>query len=166
MTSPNFPVPLSVMRSQMEFQELEPYSELMMGELSAQTAPLNHPNGCLGVRLSFGGRSVVYTTDTEHDPSGELDQRIVKLARGADALIYDSMYTEEEYKTRQGWGHSTYNEALRIAEAAQVKRLFFFHHDPEHDDAFLDKQLELFKPRAEALGIELDMAREGLTFTP
>jgi len=165
MTSPNFPVPLSIMRSEISFQELEPRSELMMGALSVRTAPLNHPNGCLGVRLSYGGRSVVYTTDTEHDLSGVLDENIIELARGADALIYDSMYTDEEFTTRVGWGHSTYSEALRIAEAAQVKHLFFFHHDPEHDDTFLDEQLAHYRPQAEALGIEVDMAREGVSFT-
>lgn len=165
MTSPNFPVPLSIMRSEMSFVELEQRAQLMMGELAVQTAPMNHPNGCLGIRLSYQGRSVVYTTDTEHDAGGELDQNVVELARGADALIYDSMYTDEEFSTRVGWGHSTYSEALRIAEAAGVKRLYFFHHDPEHDDAFLDEQLAIYRPQAEALGIQLDMAREGLTFT-
>lgn len=166
MTSPNFPVPLSIMRSQMNFQELDPHSDLMMGALKVQTAPMNHPNGCLGIRLSYAGRSVVYTTDTEHYPEGKIDQNIVNLAQGADALIYDSMYTDEEYQSRIGWGHSTYSEGLRIAKAAKVKRLFFFHHDPEHNDAFLDEQLEIYRPQAEALGIEVDMAREGLTFYP
>lgn len=165
MTSPNFPVPLSIMRSHMDFKELSPHSAFMMGEISARTAPLNHPNGCLGVRLTYGDRSAVYTTDTEHDAGGQLDENVIQLAQGADVLIYDSMYTDEEFKTRVGWGHSTYSEALRIAEAAGVKRLFFFHHDPEHDDAFLDEQLAKYRPQAEALGIEVDMAREGLTFT-
>ena len=164
MTSPNFPVPLSIMRSEMSFTELSPQGEVMMGALKARTTPLNHPNGCLGIRISHQGRSVVYTTDTEHDPSGVIDKRIVELALGADALIYDAMYTDEEYTTRVGWGHSTYREALRVAEAAGVKSLYFFHHDPEHDDDFLDAQLAHYRPQAEAIGVELEMAREGLTF--
>ena len=164
MTSPNFPVPLSIMRSEMSFTELEPQSQLKMGALEARTTPLNHPNGCLGIRLSYQGRSVVYTTDTEHDPSGALDERLVALARGADALIYDAMYTDEEYQTRVGWGHSTYSEALRVAREAGVKALYFFHHDPEHDDDFLDQQLALWLPEAERLGLKLEMAREGHSF--
>jgi ribonuclease BN (tRNA processing enzyme) len=56
------------------------------------------------------------------------------VARGADVLIYDAQYTPEEYKTRVGWGHSTWLEAARCAAAAQVKQLVLFHHDPGHTD--------------------------------
>ncbi|MCY7321867.1 MAG: MBL fold metallo-hydrolase, partial [Phormidesmis sp. CAN_BIN36] len=67
----------------------------------------------------------------------------VYLARDADVLIYDACYTDEEYydlKTPKiGWGHSTWQEALKVAQVAGVKRAVMFHHDPNHDDDFLDQ---------------------------
>ncbi|MCA9539326.1 MAG: MBL fold metallo-hydrolase, partial [Myxococcales bacterium] len=141
MTHPNFPVPLSVMRSELSFHEVKSGEVIDLGSgVTVRTAAMHHPNDCLGLRVEYAGRSLVYTTDTEHDPeSGELDQHVLDLAKDADALIYDSMYTEDEYRNGKiGWGHSTYTEALRIARAAGVRKLFFFHHDPVHDDDFLD----------------------------
>ncbi len=162
MHSPNFPVPLSIMRAQLSFQELTPTSELTLGDARVTTTALNHPNGCLGVRIERNGRAVVYATDTEHHANGALDPNLLALARGADALIYDAMYTDEEYKTRVGWGHSTFSEGVRIAAAAGVRQLLFFHHDPEHDDDFLDRQLAHHRESARAVGVQAEMAREGL----
>ena len=167
MTDPNFPVPLSIMGSDLEFRQLDAGSEIQLSGVTVRTAALRHPNGCLGLRIDADGRSLVYTTDTEHDPdSGELDPNVVDLARGADVLIYDSMYTEAEYRSGKiGWGHSTYAEAMRVARAAGVKQLCFFHHEPTHDDDFLDARL------AEALEItaeddfEVYMAAEGPWYT-
>jgi len=162
MHSPNFPVPLSIMRAHLSFEELTGHSALTLGDARITTAPLNHPNGCLGVRVERQGRAVVYATDTEHLPDGALDPHLLALARGADVLIYDAMYTDEEYKTRVGWGHSTFTEGIRLAAAAGVRQLLFFHHDPEHDDDFLDRQLAHHREVARAVGVQADMAREGL----
>ena len=99
-----------------------------------QAAAAKHPDGCLAYRISAGGRSVVYATDTEHDASGRIDRQLVDLARGADVLIYDAQYTVEEYAGKRGWGHSTAEEGARLAEAAGVGQLVLYHHDPTHDD--------------------------------
>lgn len=66
---------------------------------------------------------------------GQLDQNILRLIEGADVVVYDTTYTEAEYATRVGWGHSTWNEGVKLMEAAGAKRLCLFHHDPDHDDA-------------------------------
>jgi len=87
--------------------------------------------------LEYGGRSVAYITDTEHRP-GKLDPEVFRLVAESDLMIYDSQYTDEEFATRLGWGHSTWQEAVRLAQAAKAKVLVLFHHDPEHDDKFLD----------------------------
>jgi phosphoribosyl 1,2-cyclic phosphodiesterase len=87
--------------------------------------------------LEFGGRSIAFITDTEHVP-GQLDTAVLKLVAGVDLMIYDATYTDDELANRVGWGHSTWEEALRIADAAQVKQVALFHHAPEHDDNFLD----------------------------
>ena len=167
MTDPNFPVPLSIMRSDLSFHEIKARDSVKLADdVVVHTAPMNHPNDCLGLRIEHAGKALVYTTDTEQDPnSGKLDPNVVELARGADVLIYDAMYTEDEYRNgRIGWGHSTYEEALRIGRAAGIKKLFFFHHDPAHDDDFLDDQLR--RARAETVDepLEVFMAREGPSY--
>ena len=164
MTDPNFPVPLSIMRSNLSFHAIVAGDVVQSGPVTIRTMPLNHPGGCLGIRVEHGGAAFVYTTDTEHDAiSGHLDADLVDFARGADALVYDSMYTEAEYRSGKiGWGHSTYSEALRVARAADVRRLYLFHHDPAHDDDFLDARLA--EVRADATDderLDVEMAREG-----
>ena len=78
---------------------------------------------------------LVYCTDIEH---GErIDPRIVALARDADLLIHEGQYTPEELPRYRGWGHSSWTQAVEVAEQAKVKRLIITHHDPDHNDAFL-----------------------------
>jgi len=76
-------------------------------------------------------------SDTEGFP-GKHDAELVSLAKDADLVVYDAMFTEEEIKTREGWGHSTWQRGLRLAEQAGAKQLCLFHHDPSHDDEFMD----------------------------
>jgi phosphoribosyl 1,2-cyclic phosphodiesterase len=99
---------------------------------------LNHPGGATGFRIEHEGSSVAYITDTEHRPPHR-DDTIVELVKDVDLMIYDSTYTDEEFPRYVGWGHSTWQEAIRVADAAGVKRLALFHHDPSHDDEFMDK---------------------------
>jgi phosphoribosyl 1,2-cyclic phosphodiesterase len=100
---------------------------------------LNHPNGgVLNFRVERGGRSIVLATDVEgtSGPTGDL----VELARGADLLIHDAQYTDEEYELfTQGWGHSTWRMATDVAWRAQVRRLVLYHHDPSHDDEAVEE---------------------------
>jgi phosphoribosyl 1,2-cyclic phosphodiesterase len=162
MRSPNFPVPLSIMQATIEFDELTPWCHKQFNHTTLTTAPLNHTNGCLGFRFEFHGKSVVYCTDTEHK-IGQKDENILRLAQGADLFIYDAMYTEQEHLNGKiGWGHSTYEEAMALAQLAQVKKLVFFHHDPEHNDLFLDeKLLEWQQKNAD---FEIEMATEGKVY--
>jgi phosphoribosyl 1,2-cyclic phosphodiesterase len=138
MMAPLFPVPPQVFRARMEYREFKPGETLSPGPgIQLRTATLNHPDGATGYRVDFDGRSVCYLTDTEHVP-GAPDRNILQLIAGADLVIYDSMYTDAEYPTYVGWGHSTWQEGTRLCRAAGVKRLAVFHHDPEHDDDMLD----------------------------
>ena len=86
--------------------------------------------------LDFGGRSVCYVTDTEH-LLGQPDQNVLGLIEGADLVIYDSTYTDEEFPAKVGWGHSTWQEGVRLCQKAGARRLAIFHHDPDHDDSFM-----------------------------
>ena len=137
--------------------------------MSLRSAPLNHPNGATGYRVESGGKSICYITDTEHR-EGSIDQTIVDLCRGADIMVYDSAYTDAEYPSFRGWGHSTWQEGVRIADAAGVGTLAVFHHDPGHDDDFMDgvsRDAAAMRPGTAASGLpRVVVARERMTLAP
>lgn len=144
MNYPNFPVSLNTMGSELAFHDLAEGEAVQYGDAVITNAKLNHPGGVYGYRVEYQGHSVVFATDTEHMP--EPDPKLVALARDADVLIYDAMYTTDEYNgavgiSRVGWGHSTWPEGIKVAKAAGAKKLVLFHHDPEHDDEAI-RQIE------------------------
>jgi phosphoribosyl 1,2-cyclic phosphodiesterase len=105
--------------------------------LGVGTVLLNHPGKAIGYRIEWAGASACYITDTEH-PAHGLDRNLVRFVTGTDIMIYDASFTDEEYQSRVGWGHSTWRAAADLADAAQVGRLVLFHHDPRHDDSTMD----------------------------
>jgi phosphoribosyl 1,2-cyclic phosphodiesterase len=115
-----------------------------------------HPGGANSYRVEDDGKVLVYCTDIEHGES--IDPKIVDFSRDADLLIHDAQYTSEELPQRKGWGHSTWEQAVEVAEQAGAKRLALFHHDPMHTDSFLlhvEKQCQVrFRGSV--------MAREGM----
>jgi len=144
MDYPSFPVQLGQLGSKMAFEDLREGQVLDLdagnGEkLRVTTGRGNHPNGVWAYRLEYGGKVAVYATDTEH--YSVIDPRLLALSKDADVLIYDSQYTPEEYAgasgtgSKVGWGHSTIEEAAKLAKAANVKKLVLFHHDPLQNDA-------------------------------
>lgn len=143
MDNPMFPVPLDAMTAKTTYTDFKAGDsfDLYDGEVHVRTAPLNHPNGSTAYRIESDGKAVVYVTDTEHVP-GETDQNIIDLIQDADLVIYDSTYTEEEFPSKIGWGHSTWNEGVRLCRLANVKRMAIFHHEPDHFDDFMDKVAE------------------------
>lgn len=149
MSAPLFPVTLEIMAAELVFYDFEAGETFEISDkITLKTAPINHPNGATGYRVEYDGKALCYVTDTEHVP-GKLDESILSLIRGADVFIYDSTYTDEEFPRYKGWGHSTWQEGARLADAAAVKTFVAFHHDPSHDDAFMDKvaaSLETMRP--------------------
>lgn len=142
MSNPMFPVPLDAMKSTITFEDFEAGETFDLGpKVKVRTAPLNHPNGATGYRVEFAGKSLCYVTDTEHLPD-EPDENILALVEGTDLMIYDSTYTDSEFPAKVGWGHSTWQEGVRLARAANVKSFAIFHHDPDHEDQFME-QVEL-----------------------
>lgn len=139
MENPTFPVPLTAMRGTLTFEDfLAGDSFEAFSGVTVRTAALNHPNGATGYRIEARSVSVCYVTDTEHRP-GQPDENVLGLIQGADLVIYDSTYTDEEWPEKVGWGHSTWQEGVRLARAAGVKKLVIFHHDPDHTDAFMER---------------------------
>jgi phosphoribosyl 1,2-cyclic phosphodiesterase len=164
MLHPNFPVPLQIMQAQLQFHDLNSGENIQIGEITVENRPLNHPGGAIGYRIGWQDLVVAYATDTEHFLD-RLDDNVLALAENADVLIIDATYTDEEYYHPQtgkvGWGHSTWQEAVKVARAAGVKQLVIFHHDPAHNDEFLDRvavSVNLALPNS-------ILAREGLVLS-
>ena len=169
MDHPSFPVHLSQMAAAMTFHDLTEGQALALegtsgSKIKVTSGAGNHPNGVWAYRVDHDGRSVVYATDTEH--YDQVDPILVKLAANADVLIYDAQYTPEEYTgtagtggPKKGWGHSTFEEAAKLARAANVKRLVLYHHDPmQSDTAVREKERRAREHFAETIA-----AYEGLT---
>ncbi len=161
MDNPMFPVPLSAMQAKMRFEDFDAGMEFnIYDDVHVRTCALNHPNGATGYRIEHKGSSICYITDTEHVP-GKMDQNILGLIEGADVVIYDSTYTEEEFPNRIGWGHSTWNEGVKLCREAGAKSMAIFHHDPEHEDDFIDQLAEDAKAEWDATFA----AKEGMVLT-
>ena len=130
------------MQANLHFWDIKAGEEIKIDDITVETGKLNHPGEAIGYRVNWRGGTAVYITDTEHFPD-RLDENVLRLARNADILIYDSTYTDEEYhcpdSPKKFWGHSTWQEGIKVARAADVKQLVIFHHDPAHDDDFLDR---------------------------
>jgi len=166
MTDPYFPVNMEAMSAHRHFYNLC-NDALAFHDTILRTAQLNHPQGCLGFRLESKGRVLVYATDNEPGDK-TCDRRLRELAEGADVLIYDAQYTPLEYANfKKGWGHSTWREAVNVAQDAGVDHLILFHHDPDHNDNFIDSivhETSRYFPNvlAAAEGMELDIQPQGV----
>ncbi len=177
-----FPVELSQLGADIKYRDVLEGSEDIEGvRISARL--LNHPATALGYRIEADGASLLYLCD--HEPyweslwhseaePGKLesilhdgDRRHAEFMQNADVVIHDAQYTPEEYPAKKNWGHSTWAYVTRIAAAANVKTLFLTHHDPTHDDDFLDRVEASAQELAASLGSPLKVfcAREGFIAT-
>jgi phosphoribosyl 1,2-cyclic phosphodiesterase len=170
MEGPNFPVSLHQLGAQFTYTDITPGSTVAIrdskGAVSAKVSCVQgrHPNGVLVYRIDDlrTGKALVYATDTEHYPE-RMDAAIAELAKDADLLIYDGMYTPEDYEAKyKGWGHSTWEKGFQLARHAGVKKYVVFHHDPNHGDDFLEKyETEVQeKCRKENPSLDVAFARE------
>lgn len=162
MQSPVFPLTLKDMVSQINFHDFTA-GETLKDEafskagITIHTLPLNHPDRATGYRLEYQGKSVCYITDVEHRDA-VLDEALLGFIKGTDIFIYDCTFDDRDYPNYKGWGHSTWQHGVRLANAAGVKEFVAFHHDPEKNDEALDKQageLQALRPSAR-------IAKEGL----
>ena len=152
--------------------------EINIGDVTVRSATQEHPGGSYAFSFEREGKKVVYATDNELDlwledpelPLREPDklrplpQDFVSFVRGADLLIADGQYTDEEYPRKKGWGHPRASTLVDLAIQAQVRQLAIFHHDPMHTDSMVDEKIDNCRMRAERLGVPLVIfgAREGL----
>lgn len=137
MREPWFPIEISMCRAALLSRDFHSGDVLRpMPGVTIRTGSLNHPGGCIGYRVEFEGRSVALISDTEH-VEGVLDPTILQLIDRADLVIYDAAYTEEELPRKKGFGHSTWQQGVKLCKAAGARKLALFHHDPFRNDAGL-----------------------------
>lgn len=158
-----FPVNLDQMGASIDFRELQSGAFLNLDDgITVKTLQNHHPGGSLSYRFDYDGCSCCYMTDTEHYPEPNHSQ--IGFAQGADVVIYDSNFTEAEYEgtantpSRKGWGHSTWQEGIKLAKAAGAKKLVLFHHANYRTDADM-REIEL---QAQKHYSDLLAAREGM----
>ncbi len=142
-----FPITLKEFAARVYFRDLRE-EVLDIGNVTVSTMLLSHPGVCLGYRVDYGGRSICYITDNEmflddsefYNPHYEA--KLANFVRGCDVLITDSTYSDAEYVSKVGWGHSCISKVAKLAHAGDVKQLFLFHHDPDQTDDDIDVKLE------------------------
>jgi len=167
LSAPLFPVNLRELPSRLVLHDA-PLGEFEVGGLRIRTDLVLHPGPTLGYRVSEVGATLVYLSD--HEPAlgyARLPDAAAwtsgyALAQGADLLIHDSQYTDEEYESHAGWGHSSMSQAIAFGRLAGVRRLVTFHHDPGHSDAELDDLHTRAKERVDR-DFELIPGAEGLS---
>lgn len=183
MATPFFPIALYDLPGKIQFENLTSM-DFNIGKVRVRARRMNHPGICVGYRI-FGSRgSIAYMPDHEpyeacklHSDESQrlspeqLQQRaredrlgLVEFLQGADVLILDVQYTDEEYQTHVGWGHGSLSTAISLSADADVRKLILFHHDPKHDDQAIDRMVKMAKELAAKIGknLEVEGAREGL----
>jgi len=155
-----FPVPLDKMGARFGFQNYDEENKRLRNEkgvnIIVKAIRHHHPGGAYSYRFEVDGKSLVFSTDIEHVDG--IDQNIVAFCDSADVLIHDAQYTDDELKDKQGWGHSSFSQAIQVARSAHIDRLVVTHHDPDHDDSFLSEMEGIWRKRFDGIVF----AREGM----
>ncbi len=139
MNRPFFPVGPEVFSANMEYITLEENAEFNISDdIKIITAPLNHPGGATGYRIEYSGKSFACITDTEH-VVGKHDENVLRLIDNIDLFSYDCSLLDKEMDDFQGYGHSTFEEGIRLANIAKAKSLLGTHHMPFRNDDDLDQ---------------------------
>ena len=152
-----FPVTTREFGAQVTFHEIGE-QELDLDGIRVRTLLLKHPGLCLGYRVDYQGRSFCYITDNEIYPADsefadeEFTHRLADFCRGANVLVHDCTYFDNEYATKMHWGHSSLSEVCRLAHLAEVERLWIHHHDPDQADDAIESKLGFCASALQALG--------------
>jgi len=182
METPFFPVSLRQLPSHLAIEELKEM-EFKVGNVEVRSKFANHPGICVGYRIATSSGSIAYFPDNEpyeelklqlasRDGISEHEARdfaaaergkMVDFLQDCDVAIMDTQYTDEEYAKHIGWGHSPVDSVVSLALDANVGKLVLFHHDPNHDDAMIDKIVEHARALVAKSGkpLEIEGAQEG-----
>jgi len=183
MATPFFPVSLSELPGKIAIEELKEM-EFEVGRVRVRSKFLNHPGVCVGYRVYTSTGSIAFLPDNE--PFEQLEEQmrnrgienngvrqfksprderadLVEFLRETDVLILDAQYTDEEYQAHLGWGHGSISSVVSLAAEADAKRLILFHHDPNHDDAMVDRMVDKARMQIAQSGksLTVEAAQEG-----
>jgi len=145
MTGRLFPLELEEVPASVEFRQL-PEEGLALGGGRITAHPLHHPQGSVAYRVDRDGRAWVTATDNEFPERGE-DRALADFCRNVDVLICDATFLPEEYPEKVGWGHSTWESGVRLAEEAGAARLILAHFNPGHDDTVVEEMVKAARSR-------------------
>lgn len=143
-----FPITLKEFAARVYFRDISE-EKIEVDGVTVETMMLSHPGICLGYKMTYDDRVVCYITDNEMflDDAPQFDasyeKKLAAFIEGCDILITDSTYTDDEYKTKVGWGHSCLSKVAQLAATANVKKLCLYHHDPDQNDEAIDRKLEI-----------------------
>jgi len=154
MTMPYFPTGLAGLPAKIVFNDLK--RTLSIGSIKIETIVNNHPNHTRGFKFTENNRSFAFLTDNEvRAKKGKTSyEKFVAFLQNVDLLIHDAQYTEEVYKTRIGWGHSTYQQVAELVNEAGVKEFMITHHDHSSSDKFIDRNIKEVRKKYPRLKIE------------
>ena len=142
-SAPGFPVDFDMLGSDIEFIKLDPGTEYEIAGIKVTAMKQYHSGDSYGYRFEKDGKSVVYSTDSEHKfESIDESYGFVDFFRNADLLIFDAMYSlADAISLKEDWGHSSNIIGVELAHRAKVKQLCLYHHDPNSDDAAISRIL-------------------------
>lgn len=164
-----FPIPFQAVSADLRFHHLNG-AAWESGDVRVRSMRVRHPGFTHGYRIESRGASIAYIPDNElFGGSYTLDQKatyadLVEFLGGVDLLFHDAMFTDAEYSGHEGWGHSTFTQAIQLAQDAGVKKLLLFHHAPERTDAELTQIVQELRDDSarHSSGLEIDIAAEGV----
>lgn len=177
MEYPHFPVRVAELQADISYETLSDGQSVDLGFATVSTVLMNHPAMDFGVKIECDGKTLFFTGDHEpfyniYSPGDEdydeyekivveRNQGIEDFIRGVDVFIADAQYTEEEYAIKQGWGHSTFERTLGLAQRAEVGKAYLTHHETTRSDAEVDAIFARLQEEWKDTGVNFDMAREG-----
>lgn len=179
-----FPISLSQLGAEIQYIDCKE-GRIDIDELDLYTCRINHPVACLAYKVVHNGKTFIYGGDHEpfrniyrdssdgedmdEDFLQELDQnaeqqnnKIVEFCRGADVVSWDGQYTDEEYETKKGWGHSSHSADIELCEKAGIKHIILTHHEPMNSDDTLARLEDGLKKHVSNSPFQLDFAKEGM----
>lgn len=143
--------PLHAFPATVNFRDFSPGQMLTPRKgITIRTLMLNHPGGAVGYRIEWRSKSVALVYDVEHSP-GVYDPTLLELMEGADLVVYDCTYNEDEMQHFRGFGHSSWQHGIKLAQMAHVRRFAMFHHAPSRTDqqlAEMERSAKLVFPGA------------------
>ncbi len=156
-----FPVQFDQIKSELKFTYLQENDLIQINKkLKVRVLRSNHIGVNFAYRIESRGKACCYLTDMEHSEADK--HKLIDFIKKSDMVIYDAKYTDKEYcNGKKGWGHSTWQEGIKLVKAARAKKLILFHHAPHRND----KELEEIEKKAKLVYPDTQAAREGMVIS-